>query len=225
MKCSVVDLGFVSYREALELQRRSVADRQRSAGSDILYLLEHPPVLTLGRNADGSSLLVPRDTLRKRAVELVETDRGGDITFHGPGQLVGYPILALEESRRDIRRYVDDLEEVLIGTLDECGITARRNDGHRGVWTENGKIASIGVRIARWVTSHGFALNVSTDLSYFSLITPCGIPGCRMTSMERETGAPVAMDRVKRILADHFSRVFERTMVELPPAATGAGER
>lgn len=222
MKCTVIDLGSISYRDALALQRTAVSLRQRDAGPDTLYLLEHAPVITAGRNADGSALLVTEETLRERGVEFVQTDRGGDITFHGPGQLVGYPILALESGRRDIRRYVDDLEEVLIRTLDRFGIASERNQAGRGIWTANGKIASVGVRIARWVTSHGFALNVSTDLSYFGLINPCGIAGCRMTSLERELGADVEMNAVKRIFTEQFSIVFEREL-SLAASPIGAG--
>jgi len=143
----------------------------------------------------------------------VETDRGGDVTYHGPGQLVGYPILRLEEGRRDIRRYVNDVEEVLIRALAELSIEAQRHPRHRGVWVGPRKIASLGIRISRWVTSHGFALNVSTDLSYFSLIVPCGIEGCAMTSIERELGRSVEMSAVKEIVTRSFSDVFGREVV------------
>jgi lipoate-protein ligase B len=213
MKCSVIDINTVPYRDALELQRQAAARRQDNESGDSIFLLEHPPVITLGRNADGSALLVTEEALRSRGVELVETDRGGDVTFHGPGQLIGYPVLALEPGRRDIGRYVKDLEEVLIRTLAGFDIPSRRDEKNRGVWTQNGKIASVGIRIARWVTSHGFALNVTTDLSYFTLINPCGIAGCRMTSMQRELGTAPDMRAVKSSIADHFSSVFERELI------------
>jgi lipoyl(octanoyl) transferase len=151
--------------------------------------------------------------LDSRGVEVVETDRGGDVTYHGPGQLVGYPIIALEEGRRDIRRYVHDLEEVLIRTLSDFGVRSRRHPVHRGVWVGSRKIASLGIRISRWVTCHGFALNVNTDLDYYSLITPCGIIGCEMTSMGVELESPIDMTKVKSAVASHFADVFERVVV------------
>jgi lipoyl(octanoyl) transferase len=212
VNCLVIDAGSVPYGDALALQRRAVLERQCGEGEDTLFFLEHPPVITIGRNADGSSLLVPEPLLRERGVALAEADRGGDVTFHGPGQLVGYPILALEPERRDIGRYIRDLEDVLMRSLAQFGVSCFRDAAHRGVWAEGGKIASVGVRIARWVTSHGFALNVTTDLEYFTLIHPCGIAGCRMTSMERELGAAPDMDSVKRVVAEQFSIVFGREM-------------
>lgn len=217
--CRVVDLGTIDYGAAAELQAREVARLQRAGGDDVLLLLEHPHVITLGRNAGQGSIGAGREAIEGRGVSLVPTDRGGDVTYHGPGQLVGYPLVALEPARRDIRRYVHDLEEVLIRTLADFGVASERHPVHRGVWTGGRKIASIGVRISRWVTSHGFALNVSTDLSYFSLITPCGIEGCRMTSMSVELGRPVSVSRVKPAVAAHFSEVFARRL------AAGAGSR
>ena len=154
------------------------------------------------------------ELLAHRGVTLVETDRGGDVTYHGPGQLVGYPVLMLESERRDIRRYVRDIEEVLIRTLAEFSIDARRDTVHRGVWIEQRKIASVGIRISRWVTSHGFALNVNTDLSYFSLIVPCGIEGCQMTSMATELDSHVDMQAVKDTVVRAFSDVFDREPVD-----------
>jgi lipoyl(octanoyl) transferase len=174
--------------------------------------------VTRGRNASPSTLLAGEELLARKGVALFETDRGGDVTYHGPGQLVGYPILRLEEGRRDIRRYVREIEEVLIRALSEFSIEGRRHPKHRGVWVGECKIASLGIRISRWVTSHGFALNVTTDLSYFSLIVPCGIAGCEMTSIARELGRPVNMNTVKDIVAREFAVVFGREVV--PACAT-----
>jgi len=212
----VHDLGTVPYEDAYRVQRETVERLQRGGTEEALYLLEHPHVITKGRNASGSTLLADRDLLARKGVALVETDRGGDITYHGPGQLVGYPILQLEPARRDIRRYVSDVEELLIRTLSGFSISAHRNAAHRGVWIGDCKIASVGIRISRWVTSHGFALNVNTDLSYFSLIVPCGIQNCRMTSMARELGCSVDLGAVKDAAARAFSSVFGREIAFAP---------
>jgi lipoyl(octanoyl) transferase len=202
----------MDYDAAFALQKREVERLQRDEGDDVLLFVEHPHVITVGRNADGSALLADRRLLAARGARVVATDRGGDVTYHGPGQLVGYPIVRLEASRRDIRRYVRDLEEVLIRALADFGIFAGRHPEHRGVWVKNRKIASLGIRISRWVTSHGFALNVATDLSYFSLMNPCGISGCTMTSLEAELLAPVAMASVRERVSTRFGDVFERDM-------------
>jgi lipoate-protein ligase B len=208
--CRAIQLGTMPYRDAFDLQKEIVAALQSREGNDVLLLLEHPHVVTLGRNATGEALLADEGLLAARGVELVATDRGGDVTYHGPGQLVGYPLLGLEGPERDIRRYVHRVEEVLIRTLSDFGIDAQRHPVHRGVWTGGKKIASIGIRISRWVTCHGFALNVNTDLSYFSLITPCGIAGCEMTSMEELKGRSVDMASVMHRVTDHFCGVFDR---------------
>mgnify|MGYP001616716322 CR=1 FL=1 len=170
-------LGVVPYVEALALQRALVADRQAGRIGDVLLFVEHPHVLTLGSRGDGgrAHILLASEALAARGVEVHETGRGGDITYHGPGQIVGYPILDLKPDRCDVHRYVRDLEEVLIRTAADCGVTAGRVDGLTGVWVGPEKLAAIGVRIARWVTSHGFALNLTTDLEYFSFIVPFGI--------------------------------------------------
>src|SRR5438105_13263569 len=193
----VVDLGRLAYAEALELQR-AVA-RARIAGEvadDVLLLVEHPPVVTLGRSTKATSLPLSADAIRARGVEVHEVERGGDVTFHGPGQLVGYPIIDLKRHRRDLHWYLRTLERALIETLAAFGISAEPNPGYTGVWTGGRKIASIGVHARDWVTWHGFALNVSTDLSFFDLIVPCGIPGVVMTSMEKETGTEISVDEV-----------------------------
>jgi lipoyl(octanoyl) transferase len=179
----VVQAGLVPYGDALEWQRALGAARiERRLPHDVLLLLEHPPVVTLGRNSHDAHLL------RTEGVEVFEVERGGDITFHGPGQLVGYPILDLSGHRRDLHWYLRTLEQALIDALGELGLPAERNPGYTGVWTRGRKIASIGIHVKQWVTWHGFALNVTTDLSSFERIVPCGIPGVVMTSIERETG-------------------------------------
>lgn len=212
--CRAIDLGTVPYDDAFVLQKREVERLQRGEGDDVLLLLEHPHVITVGRNADGSAILSDRRSIEARGATVVATDRGGDVTYHGPGQLVGYPIIRLEPGRRDIRRYVHDLEDVLILSLADFGVFADRHPEHRGVWVQNRKIASLGIRISRWVTHHGFALNVSTDLSYFSFMNPCGITGCAMTSLERELLAPVSMAAVRERVSVHFGTVFGRRMQE-----------
>jgi lipoyl(octanoyl) transferase len=212
--CRAIDLGRVDYDEAFALQKREVERLQHNEGDDVLLFVEHPHVITVGRNADGSALIADRRLIEARGARVVATDRGGDVTYHGPGQLVGYPIMRLEANRRDIRRYVHDLEDVLIATLSDFGVFADHHPEHRGVWVQERKIASLGIRISRWVTSHGFALNVSTDLSYFSLMNPCGIAGCAMTSLEMEATAPVSMAAVRARVVHHFGEVFRRQMRE-----------
>jgi len=205
---TVHDLGTLDYADALALQRRAVERLQTTGEGQVLYLLEHPHVITRGRNACASTLLAGPDLLAQRKVSLFETDRGGDVTYHGPGQLVGYPILRLESGMRDIRRYVRDVEETIIRALHDFSIAAHRHSAHRGVWVGDRKIASVGIRISRWVTCHGFALNVNTDLSYFSLIVPCGIQGCRMTSMAKELGREIPLQAVKETIVNAFLSVF-----------------
>ena len=179
-------LGLVPYGEALELQRRLADERLKGSIPDTLLLLEHPPVMTLGRSWKQSSLPIDPDALRRRGIEVFDIERGGDVTYHGPGQLVGYPIIDLQHHKPDLHWYLRQLEGMLIGALGALGIGAERREGYTGVWTQGRKIASIGVHVRQWVTWHGFALNVTTDLSPFSLIVPCGIPDVVMTSVARE---------------------------------------
>jgi lipoyl(octanoyl) transferase len=216
--CGIHRLHRVTYENGMALQQKLVELRQRDAIADQLLLLEHPPVITLGRGGKRDNLLASDDALRAHGVRFFETTRGGDITYHGPGQIVGYPILHLGEGNRDVRKYVTNLEEVLIRTVAEYGITATRIDGRRGIWVGNDKIAAIGVRIARWVTSHGWALNVSTNLEHFRLITPCGLQGTGVTSIEQQLGRSVAIDEVREVLATRFAEVFQRELV--PQAET-----
>ena len=204
-------LGVVPYAESLELQRELVERRKAGEISDQLLLLEHPPVITLGvktRN-DRSHVVATPQALEDEGVEVFESGRGGDVTYHGPGQLVGYPILDLRPDRCDVHRYVRDLEEVLIRTAATFGITAGRMPGLTGAWVGDEKLAAIGVRIARWVTSHGFALNVSTNLSHFGLIVPCGITDKGVTSLEKLVARPVLMADVEAAVTEAFCAVFD----------------
>ncbi|HSD26742.1 MAG TPA: lipoyl(octanoyl) transferase LipB, partial [Vicinamibacteria bacterium] len=187
-------LGRVPYAQGLEIQAALVADRQARRVADHLLLLEHDPVVTLGRNARRDNVLFPAEALRERGFEVFEAGRGGDVTYHGPGQVVGYPILDLAPDRCDVHRYVRDLEEVMIRTCANYGVAAGRVEGLTGTWVGRDKIGAIGVRIARWVTSHGFAFNVATDLSAFDLIVPCGIRGRGVTSLERLLGREVEVE-------------------------------
>jgi lipoyl(octanoyl) transferase len=200
--CYVVDLGRIAYDEALGLQERLVAARASGAAPDALLLCEHPHVITLGRNGRLENLRLPESALRQMGVEFHRTNRGGDITYHGPGQMIAYPILNLAGIRRDVVWYVRQLEDAMIRAAAEFGVTASRVPGCTGVWTEPAaadacatreKLGSIGVHISRWVTSHGLAYNVATDLRYFDLIVPCGIEGCRTTSLEKLLARPVAL--------------------------------
>jgi lipoyl(octanoyl) transferase len=208
-------LEAVPYAEGLDLQRSLVEQRQHGGVNDVLLLVEHPHVITLGVRGDGGRrhVLASADQLVARGVEVHETGRGGDITYHGPGQIVGYPILDLKPDRCDVHRYVRDLEEVLIRTASDYGVAAGRVPGLTGVWVGHEKLAAIGVRVARWVTSHGFAFNVTTDLDYFSLIVPCGITDRGVTSLARLLGRPVARREVEDRTISHFCEVFERHLV------------
>ena len=210
-------LGVVPYGDGLELQRELVERRKSGAIPDQLLLLEHPPVITLGvktRN-DRSHVVATQEALQEEGVEVFESGRGGDVTYHGPGQLVGYPVLDLRPDRCDVHRYVRDLEEVLIRVAASFGVTAGRLPGLTGAWVGEEKLAAIGVRIARWVTSHGFALNVSTNLAHFGLIVPCGITGKGVTSLEKLLGRPVPMTEVEDAAVEAFCAVFERRALQL----------
>lgn len=208
-------LGRVSYGAGVDLQQRLVQERKAGSIPDQLLLLEHPPVITLGvktRN-DRSNVLASDAVLSARGVEIYESGRGGDVTYHGPGQLVGYPILDLKPDRCDVHRYVRDLEDVLIRAAGAFGVEATRVQGLTGVWVGAEKLAAIGVRISRWITSHGFALNVGTDLAHFDLIVPCGIRERGVTSLERLLGRTVEPAAVEDAVVDAFGAVFERRPV------------
>jgi lipoyl(octanoyl) transferase len=224
--CLVVDLGVMEYGAAWELQRRLVAARKAGAVPDVLLLCEHPHVITLGRNGKLANLRASDHVLRRMGVSFFETDRGGDITYHGPGQLVGYPILNLAEIRRDVAWYMRSLEESMIRATAEFGVASRRVPGWTGVWVDTlagstaneaqevketkveEKLAAIGVHLSRWVTSHGFAYNVSTDLRYFDMIVPCGIADRRVTSLEKILGRSVDAREVAGRIALHLGEQF-----------------
>ena len=204
-------LGLVSYADGLELQRGLVEDRKAGRIADTLLLLQHPHVLTIGVKKDGRQhILAAPERLAALGVEVFETGRGGDVTYHGPGQLVGYPIIDLNPDRRDVHRYVRDLEAVMIGVCGDYGLAAERVKGMSGAWLGDAKIGAIGVRISRWVTSHGFAFNVTTDLDFFNLIVPCGIADRGVTSLAVQLGRAVPLPEVEDAFIRHFSAVFAK---------------
>jgi lipoyl(octanoyl) transferase len=231
--CLTIDLGLVGYAEAYALQKRIVAARKADAIEDVLLLCEHPHVITQGRNGKREHLLASENVLRQKGITLYETSRGGDITYHGPGQIVGYPILNLAAIRRDVVWYVRMLEEVMIRASAEYAVTATREPGKTGIWVapnvpagdshersskvSSEKLGAIGVHISRWVTSHGFAYNVSTDLRFFDLIVPCGIADRKATSLEKLLNRRVGSREVARDLTGHFGQVFGREMQPSTP--------
>ena len=217
-ECLTIDVGLIGYAEAYALQQRVVAARKAGAIEDVLLLCEHPHVITQGRNGKREHLLVSENVLRQKGLEYYETSRGGDITYHGPGQTVGYPILNLAAIRRDVVWYVRTLEEAMIRATAEYGITAERFAGKTGIWVRAGgaeeKLAAIGVHISRWVTSHGFAYNVSTDLRNFDLIVPCGIADRKATSLEKLLGRNVEQKEVAPRIAKHLGELLGLEMKE-----------
>jgi lipoyl(octanoyl) transferase len=221
----VRSLGLVPYTTALELQRDLVEERRAGRVPDLLLLLEHPHVITLGVKLEAarSHLVATPQLLSERQVEVHESGRGGDITYHGPGQIIGYPIIDLRPDRCDVHKYVRDLEEVMIRTAADFAVTAGRVEGLTGVWVGADKLGAIGVRISRWITSHGFAFNVMTNLDYFKLIVPCGIASGGVTSLSRLTGRPIAMAEAEASIVRHFCNVFDREMVQ--QAAAGSARR
>ncbi len=226
-ECWTVDLGSIGYERAWDLQKRIVAARKLALIPDVLLLCEHPHVITMGRNGRAEHLLASEKMLEARGVEFHTTNRGGDITYHGPGQIVAYPILNLAEIRRDVGWYVRQLEEAMIRTSAEYGIIAERREGRTGIWVnvssaseiaDEEKLGAIGVHISRWVTSHGLAYNVSTDLSYFDLIVPCGIAGKRATSLKRILDREVGMNVASQKLVRHLGECFGLKMRAMPLA-------
>lgn len=206
-------LGLVPYADGLELQRQLVEERKADRIPDTLLLLQHPHVLTIGVKKEGKEhILATPDRLSSLNVDVFETGRGGDVTYHGPGQLVGYPIFDLNPDRRDVHRYVRDLEEVMIRVCADYGLTADRVKGFSGAWIGDEKIGAIGVRISRWITSHGFAFNVSTDIDFFNLIVPCGIVDKGVTSLAAKLGKAPPMAEVEDRFVEHFTAVFERSV-------------
>src|SRR5450631_933106 len=226
------DLGFMGYQEAWDYQEKLLKQnvdiktryhsaqqkQQKNSTTNYLLFVEHPPVYTLGKTGHEENVLLDEEELRERGILFVKTNRGGDITFHGPEQIVGYPILDLEKFGTDIVKYLRNLEEIIIRTLAEYGIHGERSSGETGVWIEPGisgrerKIAAFGVRCSRWITMHGFAFNINTDLQYFDGIIPCGIKNKQVTSLARELGHPVDLGEVKQKLKNHFEEVFEAVL-------------
>jgi lipoyl(octanoyl) transferase len=216
-------LGTVGYAEALALQRALVEERRAERIPDLLLLLQHPPVITLGVKGDGgrSHIVASAERLAAAAISVHETGRGGDVTYHGPGQIVGYPIIDLRPDRCDVHRYVRDVEEVMIRACADYGVTAGRIGGLTGAWVGDDKIGAIGVRISRWITSHGFAFNAATNLAHFQLIVPCGIADHGVTSLEKATGRRIPIEDVEDALVRHFAGVFDRSVtapLAAPPA-------
>jgi lipoyl(octanoyl) transferase len=204
----VADLGRTDYRWCWNLQHHVLEARRKGRGGDLLLLTEHDHVYTIGRTGNADHLLAKNEELKSRGIDLCFSDRGGDITYHGPGQLVGYPILDLNGYYRDLHRYLRDLEEVVIRTLVHLGIRAKRLSGYTGVWVESEKICAIGIRSSRWLTMHGFALNVHTDLTYFQRIIPCGIFERGVTSLQEVLGRPMGINEVGHLLVEEFAHVF-----------------
>lgn len=225
MICQVELPGVVGYREGLRVQHERVTARKAGTIPDTLILLEHPPVYTLGRNAKRENILFSPERLRQLGAELFETDRGGDVTFHGPGQLVGYPILDLTRHRRDLSWYMHSLEEVFIRVAGEYGIEAGRIAGARGAWVGNEKMVAMGVHVSRWVTSHGFAFNVNTNLQFFNWIVPCGLHDKGVTSLQKLLRHEVSMDAVTESVIRHFGDVFgmEMKLPDQQPKTSSGG--
>ncbi len=217
-------LGLVPYDEALAMQRQLVEERRAGRVPDLLLLLQHPAVITLGVKGDGgrANIVATDERLAELGIAVHETGRGGDVTYHGPGQIVGYPILDLKPDRCDVHRYVRDLEEVMIRVCADYGVTAGRIKGLTGTWVGAEKIGAIGVRLSRWITSHGFAFNVSTDLEHFTLIVPCGISDRGVTSLERATGRLLTVAEVEDAVVRRFQEVFERTTMPEQTSASAA---
>ena len=209
MRCVVRQLGRIDYREAYELQKALLQDRLKGRIDDTLLLLEHPPTITVGKSGKLENIRVSQEKLARAGVSLIFTDRGGDVTYHGPGQIVGYPILDLRERNRDIHQYVHNLEEMLIRTLSDYDIKSGRGHNHAGVWVKDMEIAALGLSVRRWITMHGFALNINTDLNHFALINPCGFTDKTATSMAQLLGHELPSGGVTERLLAHFARVFE----------------
>jgi len=210
--CLVYDLGLVDYHKGLLLQERLLDSRKSGAIPDVLLLFQHPSVFTMGRSGIVENIIVPEETLVKEGIPVFHTNRGGDITYHGPGQLVAYPILNLREDGLTVHQYVWDLEEIVIRTLADFGIGGQRVSGRRGVWVGRQKICALGLRISREVSMHGFALNVNTNLKYFTYIIPCGITGVSITSVSKLLGHEVEIGEIQENLLRHFSQVFRLTL-------------
>ncbi|MBA4250634.1 MAG: lipoyl(octanoyl) transferase [Chlorobiaceae bacterium] len=211
---SYSDLGFVDYKKTWDFQKELLNERKNNLIDDTLLLLEHPHTYTLGKTANKNNLIGSEDFLSKKSISIFEIDRGGDITYHGPGQLVGYPIINLTDWQQDTHKYLRALEEAIIKTIAEFGITGERNDKFTGVWINERKIAAIGIKVSRWITMHGFALNCNTDLSFYDGIIPCGIKDKAVTSIEKEIGQKFSMNDLKEKFVKHFVEVFNYTEIK-----------
>lgn len=212
MICTVYQLGLIGYSEAYYLQMELLRKRLNGGITDALLLLEHPPTFTIGKSGKVENVLVSQAELAQNGISLFFVDRGGDVTYHGPGQLVGYPIIDLKSKGGNLHRYVHDLEEVIIRTLNDFSIKACRDESHRGVWVRGEEIAAIGLRVIRWISMHGFALNVKADLDQFKLINPCGLSNGKATSISKILGQDIPMEAVTGRLVAHFSEVFDSQM-------------
>ena len=210
----IIDLGLIEYQKAWDLQHQLWSNRVNNEVPDILLILEHPHVITLGRRGNRSHLLTSPEVLEAMKIPLFHVERGGDVTYHGPGQMVVYPILDLKAYEYRLIRYIDQLEEVIICVLKDFGIEGRRDPINRGVWVNGEKIASVGVAIKRWVSFHGFSLNYKTELKYFELINPCGLEGKKMTSMTNILGIKISRERLVERISFHFKQIFERDWKE-----------
>ena len=210
-KCSVLEVERIGYNDAFELQRKLVSARSNNEIEDTLILLEHNPVISVPSTQTLDNILVPRETLEQEGIEVCRTDRGGDVTYHGPGQVVGYSIMDLKEQGRDLHRYIRNVEQLLIDVLQEYSIEAGRDSKHPGVWTGNKKIAAIGIAVKNgWITMHGFALNVNPDMNHFTMIVPCGITDKGVTSMAEKLGTPVDRAALHERLIAHYAKIFHR---------------
>jgi lipoate-protein ligase B len=207
--CIILELGLTEYQEAYELQK--TLHRQRVGGKipDVLLLLEHPPTITVGKSGNLDNILIPRERLTQRGISLFFINRGGDVTYHGPGQLVAYPIVDLGERGKDLHRYISDLEEVMLRTLRDFSIDGDRDESHPGAWVKKQEVGAIGLSVQRWVSMHGFALNINTDLEHFSFINPCGFPDRKATSMSKILNSDVPMKEATNSLISHFCEIFD----------------
>ncbi|MHB1686298.1 MAG: lipoyl(octanoyl) transferase LipB [Ignavibacteriaceae bacterium] len=216
-KLNFCDLGFIDYKEAWNLQKEILQLRRKQKIEDIFFLLEHPNTYTLGKTADKAHLISSNDFLNQNKISVYDIDRGGDITYHGPGQIVGYPIIDLNFWQRDTHKYLRALEEVIIRTCAHFGLTGIRDPKYTGVWIENRKIAAIGIKVSHWITMHGFAFNVNTNLSLFNGIVPCGIYDKEVTSLKKELGKELDLTEVKNLLAENFKEIFNYAeIIEFP---------
>jgi lipoyl(octanoyl) transferase len=211
------DLGLIDYKQCWDLQKEIFEQRYQNKINDTFFMLEHPHTYTLGKVADKENLLSTNDQMKELGISVYEIDRGGDITYHGPGQIVGYPIIKLSEWKEDTHAYLRGLEEAIIMTCKEYGLNPGRNPNYTGVWIGDRKIAAIGIKVSRWITMHGFAFNINTDLAYFGGIIPCGIKDKEVTSLKRELGREIPIDEVKEKILKNFSEVFDYSMYSIKP--------